>query len=116
MECDERDEASILDALRFTELILEFTAGMERSNFLVDPKTQAAVLYEITILGEAFRRLSQEFREQHPEIPYSQIIGMRNRLTHDYRRIDLEVVWDVVVQEVPKLLVLLEPLVPQENE
>lgn len=76
----ERDEASILDAVRFAELILEFTEGMDYQIFYSNLQTQAAVLYEITILGEAIKRLSPEFREQHPEIPYSMIIGMRNRL------------------------------------
>jgi uncharacterized protein with HEPN domain len=111
----ERDQASILDAIRFAELILEFTKGMDEQIFYSDLKTQAAVLYEIAILGEAIKRLSLEFREQHPEIPYSKIIGMRNRLTHDYGRVDLEVVWRVIKTEIPELLALLEPLVPTEN-
>lgn len=111
----ERDQASILDAVRFAELILEFTEGMDEQIFYCDLKTQGAVLYEITILGEAFRRLSLEFREEHPEIPYSKVIGMRNRLTHDYGKVDLDVVWRVIKTDIPELLALLKPLVPTED-
>ncbi|HEY9700815.1 MAG TPA: DUF86 domain-containing protein [Allocoleopsis sp.] len=107
-----RDSASILDAYRFAQLILQFTSGMNKNDFLSDIKTQAAVIYEITLLGEAFKRLSQDFRSQYPEIPYSQIIGMRNKLTHDYDGIDLDIVWKAVNKDIPELLLLIEPLLP----
>jgi uncharacterized protein with HEPN domain len=115
MDSNERDRASILDAIIFAELILEFTLGMEKSDFLADSKTQAAILYQITILGEAFRRTYKDFQQQHPEIPYSQIIAMRNRLIHDYGKVDLDVAWNVVKQEISRLLILLKPLVPTEH-
>lgn len=109
----ERDLVLILDALIFAQRILEFTSGMDRVAFENDLKTQAAVLYQISVLGEAMRRISPEFRELHPEIPYVQIIGMRNKLVHDYDGINIEVVWQVVQKDIPELISLLVTIAPQ---
>lgn len=91
-----RDLASILDALIFCKRIVEFTKDIEEEDFIQDLKTQAAVMYEISILGEAIRRISPEFYQEYPEIPYKQIIGMRNKLVHDYDGINLLLVWSLV--------------------
>ncbi len=109
----ERDLVSLLDALIFAQRILEFTSGMDRVAFENDLKTQAAVLYQISVLGEAMRRISPEFRELHPEIPYVQIIGMRNKLVHDYDGINIEVVWQVIQKDIPELISLLVIIAPQ---
>ena len=80
----DRDEASVLDALIFARRILEFTTGMDEVMFIEDLKTQAAVLYEISVLGESIRRISLSFQMRYPEIPYQKIVAMRNKLVHDY--------------------------------
>ncbi|GBF80353.1 HepT-like ribonuclease domain-containing protein [Aphanothece sacrum] len=111
----EKDKASILDALIFAQRILEFTSGMDEKMFANDLKTQAAVLYEISVLGEAMRRISPEFQQQYPEIPYSKIIGMRNKLVHDYHEINLQLVWLVIQINIPELVVNLTKIVPQQD-
>lgn len=68
----------------------------------------------ILISGEAARKVSPEFKENHPEIPWSLIIGMRNRLIHEYFRNYHGKVWEVVEKDIPQLIALLEPLVPPE--
>jgi uncharacterized protein with HEPN domain len=111
----ERDLVSLLDALIFAQRILEFTSGMDRVAFENDLKTQAAVLYQMSVLGEAMRRISPEFRELHPEIPYVQIIGMRNKLVHDYDGINIEVVWQVIQKDIPELISLLVIIAPEKS-
>ena len=74
------------------------------------------MLYHFLILGEAVKRLSSEFRLKHPDIPWSSIAGMRNRLIHDYDEIDLEQVWDTSQTDVPIFLAMIEPLLPVEEE
>lgn len=101
----ERDKAFILDALIFAERILEFTSEMDEEMFANDLKTQAAVLYEISVLGEAMRRISPEFQKQYSEIPYRQIIGMRNKLVHNYDEINIQLVWSVIQTNIPELIV-----------
>lgn len=71
-------------------LALEFTQDISRAEFEADLKTQSAVLYQIAILGEAVKRISQDFRNQHPEISWAAIAGMRDKLIHDYEGVDTQ--------------------------
>jgi uncharacterized protein with HEPN domain len=111
-----RDNASLLDIARFSGLILEFTESMSQDEFNGDIKTQAAVLYYLTIIGEAVKRISMEFRSQHPEIAWKQIAGMRDKVTHQYDRVKLEVVWQAVQLDIPDLIEKITPLLPIEEE
>ncbi|MBE9176778.1 DUF86 domain-containing protein [Synechocystis salina LEGE 06155] len=111
-----RDLASILDALIFARRIILFTKDMPEEEFFSDIKTQDAVMRNIAVLGEALRRISPEFRDTYPEIPYSQIIGMRNKLVHDYDGINLELIWDVIENYIPNLIGQLEKIVPKPDD
>ncbi len=75
---------------------------------------QFATMHLIQIMGEAARKISSESKKTHPQIPWSKIIGMRNRLVHEYFRVEIEIVWEVVDQDIPALIPLIEPLVPPE--
>jgi uncharacterized protein with HEPN domain len=110
-----RDYTSILDALIFAKNILNFIAEMDQATFENDLKTQSAVLYQISILGEAIKRISPEFQQQHPEIPYGKIIGMRNKLVHDYDGINIDLVWTVINTNIPELINFLEKIVPLQE-
>ena len=111
-----RDAAPLLDMLKAARLAVEFREGMEKRAFLYDPKTQSAVLHQLLILGEAGKRLSQEFREQHKEIPWKKIVGMRDKLIHEYDDVDLDEVWKTVRSDVPRLIKQLELLAPSKEE
>ena len=107
----DRDQASVLDALIFARRILEFTTGMDEVMFTEDLKTQAAVLYEISVLGESIRRISLSFQMRYTEIPYQKIVAMRNKLVHDYDGINIPLVWSVVTINIPELIAILESIV-----
>jgi uncharacterized protein with HEPN domain len=96
-----RDDATLLDMLRAANLALEFRGQIEKTAFMGDLKTQAAVVHELLVLGEAVKRLSGPFREQHPEVPWKAIAGMRDRLLHGYDDVDLDLVWKTVVEHLP---------------
>lgn len=83
---------------------------MDQAGLQADRRTQAAVLYEILVVGEAANRVSQNLQARHPNIPWKDIIGMRNMLAHQYDDVDIDEVWDVVSQDIPELIALLEPL------
>ena len=87
---------------------IEKYATKGRAAFERDELIQTWMLHHLLILGEAAARLSDEFRESHAEIPWSQIIGMRNILVHDYFAIDLDIVWRVIETNLPQLKAVLD--------
>jgi uncharacterized protein with HEPN domain len=68
------------------------------------------------VIGEAVKRLSEEFRARHPEIPWARIAGMRDKLIHQYDAVDLDEVWKTVTKDIAPLISFLEPLVPPEKK
>jgi uncharacterized protein with HEPN domain len=84
----QRDEATLLDIAKAARLVQAFIQGPEKEAFLNDYKTQSAVLYQLIVMGEAVKRLSDELRTQHLEIPWSLIAGMRDHLIHGYDVVD----------------------------
>ena len=110
-----RDEASLLDIARAARLVIEFKQGLDKAAFIQDFKTQSAVLHQLMVIGEAVKRLSPDFRIRHPEIPWSLIAGMRDKLIHGYDIVDLDQVWRTAVVDVPDLLSVLEPLLPRQE-
>jgi uncharacterized protein with HEPN domain len=110
-----RDDATLVDLYRGASLALRFVRGLDREAFLGDLKAQAAVLHELTIVGEAAKRLSQGFREAHPEIAWRAMAGMRDKLIHAYDAVDLDEVWKTLRADLPELLRFLEPFVAQED-
>ena len=111
-----RDPASLLDVARFAEVILQLTAGLDGQSFQADLKTQLAVLYELTVLGEAVKRLSLEFRDRHPNVPWRSMAGMRDKLVHDYDQVDAQRIWEVVTTNIPELLTQITPLLSVPDE
>lgn len=99
-----RDRASLLDVVNAAQLAQSFVQDITWARFAEDVKTQSAVLYQIAIMGEAVKRLSPAFREQHPAIDWKAMAGMRDKLIHDYEGVDVERVWLVLQSNLPELL------------
>ena len=111
-----RDSASILDILESARTIRAYVAGMARQDFLRETQTQDSVIRRLEIIGEAAGRISPEFRDVHPEIQWSEIRGMRNRMIHGYDDVNLDVVWDTVERDIPHLIQIIESLSPPLSE
>jgi uncharacterized protein with HEPN domain len=109
-----RDQAYLLDILLAARKILKFTQGYDMEKFEADEVMQHAVMRLIQIIKEAARKISSEYKDTYHTIPWTQIIGMRNRVVHEYFRVVTEVVWEVVEKDFPALIPLIEPLVPSE--
>jgi len=111
-----RDEAYLLDILIAARKALAFVEGMTWENFSQSELHQNAVMRPLEIIGEAASHVSEPMRRAHPEIPWAEMIGMRHRLIHEYFRVDLRVVWETVQRDLPRLIALIEPLVPLEDD
>ena len=109
------DTAYLLDMLLSARDAGEFAAGLTFLQFEQSQLHQNAILKAIEIIGEAAARISEETKQAHPGIPWPEIIGMRNRLVHAYFEVDLKRVWKTAQQDVPRLIDLIEPLVPPET-
>jgi uncharacterized protein with HEPN domain len=94
---------------------IEYARGLNEEQFQASGLHQDAILRQLTIVGEAAKRVSAEFRASQPEIPWRQIAGFRDVVVHDYVCVDLQEVWRIVQQDLPPLITLLEPLVPPEE-
>jgi uncharacterized protein with HEPN domain len=111
-----RDEAYLLDILIAARKVSRYMEDASWESFKEDDRTQDAVIRNLQVIGEAARQLSDEFQSIHPEVPWSEIIGMRNRLVHDYSRIDVTKVWETARDDIPPLIRWIEPLVPPEDQ
>jgi uncharacterized protein with HEPN domain len=111
-----RDDAYLLDMLVAARKALYFNANVSWERFQDDELLQNATMRMIEIVGEASARVSQQLKSARPEIPWAHMTGMRNRLVHEYFRVDVRSVWDTVQDDIPRLISLLEPLVPKPTE
>ena len=105
-----RDPESLIDIANAIRRILRYTNGINRVELEANDEKLSAILYQITIIGEATKRLSSTFRQQHPEIPWREMVGMRDVLVHEYDQLDFDVVWDAVQNKLSELLSLIEIL------
>jgi uncharacterized protein with HEPN domain len=99
----QRDPDRLEDILAAADDVMEFCSGLSRADFDENKTTRYAILYSLTIIGEAASRLSETFRAAHPETPWRRIIAFRHRLVHAYGDVDLDLVWEIARTMTPEL-------------
>ena len=104
------DDVYVGHMLDLARKVAAKTTGVRREEFDGDENLRLALAHLLQTLGEAARRVSHEFQGAHPEIPWSGIVGMRHKVVHDYMDVDEDVVWKTSVEEVPRLVIALTPL------
>ena len=102
----------MLDAV---QEILGFIEGHDRQSIHADRPAQHLIIRNLEILGEAASRVSPTYRQEHPEIPWRDMIDLRNRLIHVYFDLDLDVIWKTVEQDLPELVHKLDALLRHET-
>jgi len=93
-----------------------FVLGMTQDQLGQDARTLKAIAFDLVILGEAARHVPPEIEAAYGTIPWHQVRGMRNHITHGYDQIDLEIVWKVVTVELPPLVPHLERILQEAVE
>lgn len=104
------DKVYVKQRLEAIEKINVFTAGQEKDNFLLDAKTQSATIMQLMLIGELSKKISVPTKDL-ADLPWKDIAGFRDRAIHDYFEVDLEVVWNTVIGDLPILKTELEKLV-----
>jgi len=90
--------------------IQEYLAGVTYDEFTENHLLQDGVVRQLEIIGEATRQISTEFQDMHPDLPWSQMVGIRNRLAHAYFEVNLPIIWDTARVNLPPLKAQVEQL------
>lgn len=94
------DTAHLRLLLDSIEKIKAYTRGMKRAGFLADGKTQSAVIMQLQVIGELAKKIP-EFTRVSIAIPWKQMAGLRDLVSHDYFSLDLEVIWNTIETSIP---------------
>lgn len=89
---------------------VEMTRGKTRADLDTDRQLNLALVRLVEIVGEAAARVSGETRERYPDIPWSEIVSLRNRLIHGYDEVDFDILWEIIQSDLPRLIFRLEEI------
>jgi uncharacterized protein with HEPN domain len=96
-------EDYLRDMLEATQKVASFISGLSEKAFLADEKTQYAVVRALEVIGEAAKKIPEDVRSTYPDLPWRQIVGMRDVLVHDYFGVNAQVVWKTATLDVPAI-------------
>lgn len=107
---NERDQTRLYDMRNEAQRACKFLQDKTQIDLETDDLLAYAVVRAIEIIGEAGSKVTEETRAQYPQIAWRNIIGMRNRIIHEYNDVDLDIVWEVVHRNLPQLIAQLEQI------
>ena len=108
------DRERLLDIKEAIERILRYS-DRGKQEFESSELLQTWVVHNLQIVGEAARRLSDSLKEQHAEVPWKEIVAMRNILVHDYFAVDVDEIWNVVERDLPELKNKIDSVLESDN-
>lgn len=91
------------DIVTAADRIASYVEGVTRDEFETDQMRLDAVIRNLQIIGEAIKKIPDSIQSRYPNIPWQEIAGLRNRVTHVYFDVDINIIWDVVFSELPVL-------------
>ena len=111
------DDSYLIDMLlQAARKAASFAGDLTYPQFQASDLHQNAILKVLEIIGEAASRITTQTHRAYPQIPWRQIIGLRNRVVHGYFEVDLNLIWQIVHQDIPILLDQLQDLLPPDAD
>jgi uncharacterized protein with HEPN domain len=95
------------------ERITQYTEGFSLTSFKKDSKTVDAVIRNFEIIGEAAKKLSEELKNQNPDVPWKEMYYLRNRVMHEYFGIDYEIIWDIATNYLPANKAIVDKIIKE---
>jgi uncharacterized protein with HEPN domain len=112
MQSEDRDISFLWDILEAAKDIRDFVRETTLKEFTSDKKTRYAVERQLLVIGEAAKRVSESYKRKHNDIPWKRMVGLRNILAHEYGEVLVERIWLIAAENIPPLIEILTPLVP----
>lgn len=106
-----RDEARVEHMLFAANRIASHKEGLSRNDLREGDDKTEVIIYNIQVIGEAANNISDDYCKAHPEVDFYGWSGIRHRLVHDYANIDFDIIWSAIVNDLPKLIEALKPIV-----
>jgi len=103
-------ELYLKDIIHSINRIFEYTKDLSYNEFCKDSKTFDAVVRNYEIIGEATKNISDELKSTHPEIPWKEMAGMRDKVIHAYFGVDMDIIWETTQNMLPGLKSILEKI------
>jgi uncharacterized protein with HEPN domain len=111
-----RDPVYVGHMLDMARKAVAKAAGLTHDSYERDENLRLALTHLVQVIGEAGRNVSREFCDEHPEIPWQEIVGMRHKVVHDYLGVDEDIVWQVVTEDLPPLIASLEKILTSRSD
>ena len=112
----DRDTARLIEIATAAGYIETFVTGLDEATFLGDSRTSAAVAMYLIVIGESARALSDATQGEAPEIPWPQIVALRNRIAHGYQTIDRSAIWTIATTQLASLVVSVHRMLAARGE
>jgi uncharacterized protein with HEPN domain len=103
------------DICQAIEKIKSYAAGQSKEAFAQDSKTVDAVVRNLEIIGEAVKKVPKEVRLRHSAVEWKKVSGLRDILIHEYYGVDIEIIWDIVINKLPTLHETVKAMIKQES-
>ncbi len=98
-----RNEIIIGKMIAHCDKLIQYCDGYSYGTFSKDTKLVEACVFNLSQLGELCHAIDDDFAAAHPDIPWAEMYGLRNRIVHDYEGVNLKLVWEIISEDIPEL-------------